>query len=113
MNFTWDSHRVEPIGPKYNVLVTEMEGMRKKTRLKSTKPARSWKLYFRVQNNTERTALKGHYDGQFGELTPFYWTSIPEHISDESSIYVRYTSYEEDPIQFNTWEISMTFEEVL
>jgi hypothetical protein len=112
-DFDFDPHHCVQTKKEYNVLKTDMEGMKIKTRLKSTLPLRQWELVFHLQSNTERNALLSHYDGQYGSLTPFNWTSIPEHISAESSIYVRYVSYKEDVIATNCIEVSIEFEEAL
>jgi hypothetical protein len=112
-NFAFVPHHCTPKRKDYNVVRTDMEGMRIKTRLKSTNPIREWELEFRVQNNTERAALLSHYDGEYGILTPFNWTSVPDYISAETSIYVRYKVYSEELVVNNVWEITIEFEESL
>ena len=116
-DFTWIPHRVEPSPPKYNVEKTEMEGMSKKTRLVSSLPMRRWKLYFRIRTQAEYKALLDHYKGQNGDLTPFYWRTayIPAHINPDSEdyFYVRYSSFDADPIAWGVWDVSMEMEEAL
>jgi hypothetical protein len=112
-NFSWISHRTEPDAPIWNVVSTDMEGMKKKTRLKSTDPMRMWTLFFRIQTNAERETLLGHFNAQYGSTEPFYWTSVPDHISAEASIYVRYVYYKETIQLYDIWEIEVKFEEVL
>ncbi|MDY0313758.1 MAG: hypothetical protein RBR32_01645 [Bacteroidales bacterium] len=110
-DFAYVPHRVEPGTPQYNVLTTEMEGFKKKRRIVTTDPKRTWTLYFRGQSKTERDLLLAHYKGQYGQGTPFNWTSVPSYISDDSSYYVAYESYSEVCIMNNIWEITIVFEE--
>ena len=112
-NFNFIPHHCSPTRKDYNVVRTDMEGMRIKTRLKSTRPIREWELEFRIQNKTERDALLSHYDSQYGTLSPFNWTSIPTYISSEASVYVRYKSYSEELMVMNVWEIKISLEEAL
>lgn len=113
MDFNFTPHHCVPLKKDYNVLRTEMEGMKVKTRLKSTRPLRAWELEFRIQNNNERLAYLGHWDNQYGICVPFNWLSVPDYISTESSIYVRYISYKEELIVNNVWIITVQFEEAL
>jgi hypothetical protein len=112
-DFNFIPHHCSPKRKDYNVVSTDMEGMRIKTRLKSSLPMREWELEFRIQNKTERDALLSHYDSQYGTLTPFNWTSIPTYISSETSIYVRYKIYSEELIVQNVWTIQIELMEAL
>lgn len=112
-DFNFSIHHCTQTKKQYNVLRTDMEGFKVKKRLKSTLPVRMWECELRLLSNTERNAILAHYDGQYGETIPFDWTSIPEHISSESSISVFYYSYEEEVIANNVYNIIIEFEESL
>jgi hypothetical protein len=111
-DFTYICHSVVPATITWNTLLTEMEGMKKKSRLISTRSKQSWKLEFRLLTKAERDYILGHYNGQKGSTIPFNWTSVPDYIDTAASYYVRYTEYVETltAILFN---ISIGFEEAL
>jgi hypothetical protein len=104
---------MSPSAKKYNVLKTEMEGMKVKTRLKSTSPVREWEIEIRCRTNTERDAILTHYEGQNGSLTAFNWTA-PTFFGGET-YFVRYKEFEyENPEGLgNVWNFRIIFEEVI
>jgi len=116
-DFVWKPHRVEGGIPQFNVVKTDMEGMRTKTRLKSSKPTRSWTLYFRIQTQVEYEALYNHYKSMYGTLQEFHWagSAIPDHMNpeDESFFNVRYESFETDPVAWGVWNITIKFVEAI
>jgi len=116
-DFTFTIHRCSPGTPTYNVLVTPMEGWRKKTRLKSTHPLQTWNVAIRGQTNTEKDLIVAHYKGQGGYLTPFNWVVTPSFFSGDTptTYYVRYKefTYENPDGLGNIWNFDITFEEDL
>lgn len=112
-DFEFGIHRVTNSPPKYNVLETEMEGMKKKTRLKSTTPVREWSIEIRARTNTERDAILAHYSGQNGSLTAFNW--IVPSFWGGSTYYVRYKSfaYESPEGLGSLHNFQITFEEAI
>lgn len=113
-DFAYECHHIEPGTPVWNVLMTDMEGMRKKTRLVSSLPKKSWTLTFRLLTKDERDLVLAHYNAQKGSLTPFHWTSIPSWVDTSVSYYnVRYISYKEQLSAGTLWEIEVQFEEAL
>jgi hypothetical protein len=111
-NFNFQCHSVVPATITWNVLLTEMEGMKKKSRLISTRSKQSWKLEFRLLLKAERDVLLAHYNGQKGSTIPFNWTSIPDYIDTAASYYVRYIEYVET-LTATLFNISIGFEEAL
>ncbi len=110
-DFDFVCHHCEPGTPSWNVLSTDMEGMRKKTRLVSSLAMKSWILVFRLLTKTERDLMLAHYNAQKGALTPFNWTSIPSWVDTSVSYYyVRYKSYKEQLIAATLWEITVELE---
>lgn len=112
-DFAYEAHEVEFGAPEYNVVTSEMEWMRIKTRLKSTLPRRTFTLTFKLQSATEKNALLSHYNGQYGAYQSFNWTSIPDDLSSESSIEVRYKSFDYERQGYNIFEVKIEFIEVL
>lgn len=113
-DFAFDCHHITVNPPEWNVLLTDMEGMRKKTRLVSSLPKKSWILVFRLLTKDERDLILAHYNTQKGSLIPFYWTSIPSWVDTSVSYYyVRYTSYKETLSAGTLFELEITFEEAL
>lgn len=112
-NFDYIPSKSSEIEREYNVLKTPMEGMRIKTRLKSDTKKRIFELFFSGQTLIEKDAIVSHYDGQYAGAVPFYWTSVPDHVSSESSIYVRYLSMKIDWINAAIFETTLQFEEAL
>lgn len=111
-DFTFDFHRCTPReAPKYNVLKTQMEGWKVKTRLKSTDPVRWWEIEIRGRTNTERDLIIAHWDGQFGQTTPFNWVRPASW--DGITYYVTYESmnYTNPPGFFNVWDFVIIFKE--
>ena len=98
----------------YNVLRTEMEGFKIKTRLKSNKKKRVFELFFMGLTVAEKDSIVSHYDGQYSGLTPFYWTTVPDHVSStEDSIYVRYLSMKIDEVNAAIHEMTIQFEDAV
>lgn len=112
-DFAYNCHHIEPGTPNWNVLVTEMEGLRKKRRLVSTLPTRTWALTFRLQTLAERDALLAHYNAQKAGLTPFHWTSVPTYVATVAYYNVAYKSYKESLVAGTLWEIVIELEESL
>lgn len=113
-DFAFACHHIEPGTPAWNVLTTDMEGMRKKRRLVSTLPIKSWALTFRLLTKVERDLMLAHYNSMKGTLTPFHWTSIPTWVDVTTSYYnVVYKSYKEQLSAGTLWEIVVEFEEAL
>lgn len=108
-DFTFDIHRMTPEKPRYNVIQTKMEGWRVKRRLKSTVPQRRWAVEIRGRTNTERDAIIAHYNGEYGELTPFNWI-VPTFFGGDT-FYVTYEefSYSNPPGLGNIWDFSIVF----
>jgi hypothetical protein len=111
-NFTYNCHHITPGAPKYNNLKTEGEGMKRKTRLISSDPFLTWTLEFRLQTKAERDNILTHFNGQYGDTIPFYWTSVPTYISNASYYYVRYAAdgYSEEVIASSIFNITLKFE---
>jgi hypothetical protein len=116
-DFVWTPHRVEGGIPMYNVVKTDMEGMRTKTRLKSTKPTRTWTLYFRIQTQVEFEAILNHYKSVSGTLQEFHWTgsAIPAHVNPASESYfnVRYNDLSAEPVAWTVWNLTIKFDEAI
>lgn len=111
--FDFEIHHIEVGTPIYNVLSTDMEGYHKKTRLITSSPKRTWKIYIYLQTLAERNLILAHYNSMYGGLTSFSWTSIPTYIGFESSsVNVYYISYKET-LTGTLWNIEIEFEEVL
>ena len=110
-DFTFECHHCEVGTPAWNVLSTDMEGLRKKTRLVSSLPMKSWTLVFRLLTKDERDLILAHYNAQKGPLTPFNWTSIPNWVDTSVSYYyVRYKSYKEQLSAGTLWEVTVELE---
>ena len=110
-NFDFTAHEIDEGPPVYNTVITKMEGLRRKARVKSSEPDRTFKLKFNGQTDTEKNAIKAHYDSQYGDGDPFYWTTVPSDIDSGTNIYVRYKSISFDKIMNNIHEISIEFQE--
>ena len=110
-DFNWLPHHVELGPPQWNTLLTEMEGMRKKARLISSLPMKTWILFFRLLTKVERDLLLDHFNGQYGQTIPFNWTNIPSWIDTSASYYyVRYKSYKEELSGGTLWDVTVEFE---
>jgi len=90
-DFNFVPHKIEVGPPRYNVLSTKMVGMRKKRRVVSSEPERTWTLYFNGQTKAERDQILSHYNEQLGCGVPFYWNSVPDYVDSASSYYVAYS----------------------
>lgn len=114
-DFTFSCHRCVPGTPGFNNLTTQMEGMRKKFRIKSSTPERSWSIEFHMQSLVERDLILAHFNSQYGiNGTPFYWTSLPSWIfAIETSLYVVYKSYKEEVVAADIFNITIEFDEVI
>lgn len=112
-NFTFGVHRVTPTAPKFNVLQTEMEGMKIKSRLKSTDPVQSWTIEIRGRTNSEAALIKAHWITQQGQTIPFNWI-VPTFWGGETR-YVQYVSMEyENPDGLgNIWNFVINVKEVI
>ena len=112
-DFTYNAHEVEFGPPEYNVVTSEMEWMKEKTRLKSTLPKRTFTLKFKLQSSTEKDILLSHFNSCYGSYLSFNWTSIPSDLSSETSIEVRYKSFSYERQGYNIFEVDIEFKEVL
>jgi hypothetical protein len=112
-DFDFEIHHIEVGAPIYNVLSTDMEGYHRKTRLISSSPKRTWKIFIRLRTLAERNLILAHYNSMYGNLTSFNWTSIPTYIGFESaSVSVYYVSYKETLVG-TLWDIEIDFQEAL
>lgn len=116
-NFTFPIHRMSPGKPEYNVISTQMEGWKVKSRLKSTEPRRTWEVEIRGRTNSEKDSIVAHFDGQNGYNIPFNWIVVPNFFTgdNDTTYYVRYKefSYSNPPGLGNIWEIIISFAEEL
>jgi len=113
-NFSFDIHRCTAKTPVWNNIATEMEGMKKKTRLKSTQPKRTWEIELRLQDGSETQNVLDHFNGQYGiNGTPFNW--IQPDFFGGNTYYVRYVGLDySNPEGLGThWNFSIIFEESL
>lgn len=110
-DFNFSPHESKSGTPKFNTIITKMEGMKKKSRVKSDDPERTWIIKFNGYSDSEHQSILDHYNGQYGDGLPFNWTSVPDNINNGNDLYVRYLSMEETKIFNNCWEIEITFQE--
>lgn len=110
-DFNFVSHKIEVGTPRYNVAKTKMVGMRKKARLLSSEPDRSWTLYIFGLTKSDRDLILAHYQGQNGNCIPFYWTSVPDYVDTAASYYVTYAEdgYSERIVN-GIFEVTVKFE---
>lgn len=92
-DFDFPVHRLTEHTPEYNVVITEMEGMKEKRRLKSTAPVRKWTLEIRGRSVDEKNEILTHFNSVYGQLNTFTWI-VPHPYDDSigSSFIVRYDS---------------------
>lgn len=110
-DFLFPIHRMTPEPPHYNVLITQMEGMRIKRRLKSSAPYRRWTIEMRGRTNDERDAILAHWDEQVGPMIPFNWY-VPEFFGGEVYYVVYETMNYENPVGMgNIWDFTCVFRE--
>lgn len=116
-NFTFAIHKMAPGKPEYNVLSTQGEGMKVKSRLKSTDPKRTWEVEIRGRTTAEKDSILAHYNGQNGFNIPFNWVVTPTFFVGgvATTYYVRYKEFTmaNPPGLGNIWEIGITFVEEL
>ena len=115
--FNFEVHSIDPGIPKWNVLQTDFEGWKRKTRLKSTDPIRRWTVEVRGRTNSEKDIILTHYNDNNGPLTNFQWNVLPTVWNTGYGTYyqVQYESMEysnPDSIA-NVWDFSITFREWL
>lgn len=109
-DFTFSFHRMTPLeAPKFNVLQTQMEGWKTKTRLKATDSKRSWEIEIRGRTDSERDSIVSHWNGQYGITNPFNWV-LPSDWGN-TTYYVKYVSmtYSNPPGFYNVWDFIITF----
>jgi hypothetical protein len=115
--FSFDVHSINPHTPEYNVLQTQMEGWKRKTRLKSTDPVRRWTVEVRGRTNSEKDLIVAHWDDNNGPLTNFTWNVLPAiwNTGYGTSYQVQYESMEYDNPdgKANIWDFTITFREWL
>jgi hypothetical protein len=111
-DFNFSIHHIEPGPPIFNVLSTDMEGYKKKTRLITTLPKRTWKVFMYLLTKAERDLVLAHYNSCYGGLTSFHWTSVPTYIDTVSYYNVIYTGYKET-LTATLFNIEIDFEEFL
>jgi len=116
-NFAFVVHRVTPGKPEYNVVSTQSEGWKVKSRLKSTEPKRTWDVEIRGRTWAEKESILSHYTGQQGFNVPFNWIVTPNWFTNGSNTtyYVRYKDFSmaNPPGMGNVWEIDISFIEEL
>ena len=115
--FNFDVHSIKPFTPQYNVLQTDMEGWKRKTRLKSTDPIRRWTVEVRGRINSEKDIIVTHWNENNGPLTNFTWQVRPTiwNTGYGSAYQVQYETMEYDnPDSIaNVWDFVITFREWL
>jgi hypothetical protein len=116
-DFSFPIHRMSPGAPEYNVLQTDMEGWKRKSRLKSTHPRRTWDIEIRGRTNSEKDLIIAHWDGQAAGNLPFNWIVTPTFFSGgvPTTYYVRYKElkYENPEGMGNVWNFNISFVEEL
>ncbi len=115
--FNFEVHSINPHTPEWNVLQTDMEGWKRKTRLKSTDPIRRWTVEIRGRTNSEKDSILAHFNDNNGALTNFLWNVLPTiwNTGYGTSYQVQYESFEyanPDNIA-NVWDFTITFREWL
>lgn len=115
--FNFEVHSISPHTPKYNVLQTDFEGWKRKTRLKSTDPIRSWTVEVRGRINSEMALILAHWNDNQGQLTNFQWNVLPVvwNAGYGTTFQVQYDSMEYDnPDNIaNVWDFVIRFREWL
>jgi len=115
--FNFPVHSIDIHTPKWNVLQTDFEGWKRKTRLKSTEPMRGWSVEIRGRTNAEMALILAHYNDNQGPLTNFQWNILP---TIWNAGYGTYYQVQYDSMEFanpnnkaNIWEFTITFREWL
>jgi hypothetical protein len=107
--FIWtpENNIVKELNPKYAFLRTPADSPYKIQRqLLDPVPLQEYELDFGEIFSTgsptgmNRNSIKAHYDAQIEDYYAFYWNSVPAYIS-LSAFQVRYSSYEEEPLDSN------------
>jgi len=113
--FSFDVHSIEPHTPEWNVLQTDFEGWKRKTRLKSTEPIRKWTIEVRGRDNTEKNLIVAHWNDNQGQLTNFTWYVLPViwNAGYGTAYSVQYESmkYVNPENKANIWDFVITFRE--
>lgn len=115
--FNFEVHSIDPQTPEYNVLQTDFEGWKRKTRLKSSLPIRKWTIEVRGRSNSEKDLIVAHWSGESGPLNNFTWVILPTiwNVGYGSSYQVQYESmtYENPDEIANIWDFVIVFREWL
>jgi len=116
-NFTWTPNKVKPSTPKYNVLRTPSESLKRRYYEIDSNEEKFYTLEFGLIqksgaiNGNNRDDIRAHFDANKGFYTSFSWTGVPSYIS-ASPVTCRYETYEEDPdANGNVWKVTITFRE--
>jgi hypothetical protein len=113
--FNFNIHRCTAKTPVWNNVATEMEGMKKKRRLKSTLPKRAWEIEIRMRNAAERDEILAHFNANYGiNGETFLWRQMPSFYGT-LEVYVCYIGFEySNPQGLGThWDFNITFEEIV
>ena len=111
-NFIWDPQFVYPKTPNFQTHETPSDTAKKEVLLIDSTPVKKWELLFKAETLLIRNSILAHYNGQYGNYTPFTWSSVPGYIEGGVPLYVRYSDYQEKPLDAGIWEIRATFESV-
>jgi hypothetical protein len=113
--FNFDVHSIDPHTPQWNVLETDFEGWKRKTRLKSTDPIHKWTVEVRGRTSTEKDLIVAHWNDQQGPLTNFTWNVLPIiwNAGYGTSFQVQYEMMKfENPENIaNVWDFTIVFRE--
>lgn len=110
--FSFDIHRCTTKAPRWNNVATEMEGMKKKTRLKSTQPQREWEIEIHLQDDSETDLILDHFNDCYGINGDIFLWERPDFFGG-GSYYVRYKTFDySNPEGLGThWDFTISFEE--
>ena len=113
--FEFEVHSIDPQTPEWNVLQTDFEGWKRKTRLKSSDSIRRWIIEIRGRTNSEKDAILAHYNDQNGPFYNFTWNVLPAiwNAGYGTSFQVQYESveYANPGNVANIWDFTITFRE--
>jgi hypothetical protein len=116
-DFDFYVHSIKPEIPQYNVLHSDYEGWKRKSRLKSSLPIRKWQIEIRGQTNSEKDLIVAHWDSCSGTVEDFTWNVLPSiwNTGYGTSYQVQYESMDySNPEQMaNIWNFVIVFREYL
>lgn len=112
--FTWEPEIVIPETPKYNIIETQSESMKRNFLLfdDDGSPENEWMLDFGEVLLARRNEIRAHYLAQRGPFTKFSWSNPPTYITGEA-VQVRYKKdggYKEEPVAHGQgWSVQVVF----